>query len=278
MQTQSEKRNSAALEESRDYTVAISNDLIQHRAYHVGTSAGKSPSVTAHKLFLYLVSKIRPEDKMLQPITFSTVEFCNLTASKWHGVYQMMKDAISELASLVFWLDYGDHDTLVHIVDKVDMYKGKAVFTVVFRPEMHQYLIQLQQRYTSFPLQDVLLLRSKYSILLFQLLASYVHGSRYKEFEVQSLRACLDATDPAYDVIGNFRARVLDKAIDEINHYTMMKVSYTRVMNGRSITHFVFNMKDLRASTHPDDVDERIRRQEEIDLIYAKCESRKLYG
>jgi hypothetical protein len=67
------------------------------------------------------------------------------------------------------------------------------------------------------------------------------------------LKNYLDANEPSYERIDNFRRKVLDKAVQQINQYTDLIVTCTPRREGRSIAGFDFVLvqKEHAAPTKP---------------------------
>ena len=58
---------------------------------------------------------------------------------------------------------------------------------------------------------------------------------------VQEIRECCDCEDK-YPAFGNFRDKVIDKAVKEINRVTMFKVVYSYIKKARSVVEIKFDI------------------------------------
>jgi plasmid replication initiation protein len=88
------------------------------------------------------------------------------------------------------------------------------------------YLLDLikQGEYTQYDLFNILGLKSKYSIRLYELLKSYAYKGS-KTYEIDELRTILAAEN--YKNFYNFRERVLKKSVKEINKYTDLDIDFS---------------------------------------------------
>ena len=229
------------LEETRKNIVAKGNEMIQQSRFAL--------SAIENKAVLYLISKISPNDKPGKHYFCNCQEFKALI--KWNGAgsYQDIKAMLTSLASKQWWIELGDEDhneSLVRWFNIVRMSKGTGNIEISFHEDMFPFLLDLQSRkemnglyYTAYRLQNVALMKSRYSPRLYELLKSYQPNNRVWVFE--------NGTNTNYDlqrrlaepdVKGNpiipkswsnwsiFKRDVLEPAKEEINKYTDMKIEY----------------------------------------------------
>ncbi|MBI5595782.1 MAG: replication initiation protein [Elusimicrobia bacterium] len=95
---------------------------------------------------------------------------------------------------------------------------------VSIHPNLKEHLIQLKSVYTAYSLSNVSRLRSTYSFRLYELLKQ-VQKLRRRTFEPDRLRRMLGADD-AYARYSNFKQRVLDPAVAEVNAHTDIFCEY----------------------------------------------------
>jgi plasmid replication initiation protein len=87
---------------------------------------------------------------------------------------------------------------------------------------------------------------SAYAIRIYEMLAQYREiGTR--ELNLKWLRTSLQIADDEYKLTGDFKKWVLDAAVKQINDHSDLKVSYESKKTSRSITDFVFKIKDKSA-------------------------------
>ena len=107
---------------------------------------------------------------------------------------------------------------------------------------MAPYLFDLQEKFTSYGLYNVLKMKSQYSIRLFELLKSYAYQLQ-KTFEVDELKKLLmvDAVKSYHDY-GMFRQKVLEPAIREVNELTELNITMEPETKGRKVIKVKFTI------------------------------------
>ena len=96
--------------------------------------------------------------------------------------------------------------------------------------------------FTSYLLEQTAGMDSIYSVRLYELLVQWVTAKNTPLFELEKFRDQLGVEDHEYKRMGNFKLRVLDLAVKEINEKSDIKVSYSQVKKGRTITGFKFKV------------------------------------
>jgi plasmid replication initiation protein len=119
-----------------------------------------------------------------------------------------------------------------------------------FGYDMIPYLSDLSAKFTEYKLHNVTRFKSGHSIRLYEMLMQW-KTPRKLEIEVTELKRQLQIEDN-YPAMCDFKKRVIDVAIKEINDYSDIHVNKpTQTKAGRVITHlcFTFRFKDKKPST-----------------------------
>lgn len=84
-----------------------------------------------------------------------------------------------------------------------------------------------------------------YGIILFELINSclFLKGKK-KSYSMKYLREKFNCTDK-YSRPNDFKKHVIDKAIEEIEEHTPLRISYTQVKDGIFVSELVFTFKDI---------------------------------
>ena len=125
--------------------------------------------------------------------------------------------------------------------------EGAENIEVQFHPDLKPYLLELKKRFTKIPLKQVLQLRSKYAIRLYELLKRY-EDTGFRTDYLPELRKKLGVEENEYPRFFDFERYVLKPAVKEINEKTDLEVSYTKKRTGRKITHIEFEIKSKNAN------------------------------
>ena len=200
--------------------VIKSNIVIQNARFELSTQE--------QKIIAYMCSKIDPRKPEEDVIFLSVQEFIGICGLKTQGgkIYSEVKETIGKLASRYLWVDLGDKEVLVRWINTAEINKLSGFITVSIDPHMKPYLYDLKQRFTQYQLKNVLKMKSRYAIQLFELFKSY----EYRKIVIASVdrlkKFLMVDKIKTYDDFGKFREKVLTVAIDEINEYSDITISY----------------------------------------------------
>ena len=100
-----------------------------------------------------------------------------------------------------------------------------------------------EQFFTQYLLSQTANLKSVYAVRLYELLIQWKTAGKTPVFELSLFRGQMGLNDDEYKIMGNFKLRVLDLAVNEINEKTDLTVSYTQEKKGRVIHGFKFTVK-----------------------------------
>lgn len=114
--------------------------------------------------------------------------------------------------------------------------EGKLVIT--FAQKILPFLSLLEKEFTQYRLAFVSKMTSIYAVRLYELLIQW-NSIGTREIDIQWLKKILQITD-TYTEIRNFKARVLEPSIHQINTHSDLQVSYSQRKTGREVTHFTF--------------------------------------
>lgn len=172
--------------------------------------------------------------------------------------YRHLKAAVRALASRKIAVEVTDPTTGLPAILEADwvtnaLYVEKAgIIRINFGSIIVPYIWRLEERFTAYQLKLVKQLSGSYTIRLYELLLQYAPiGDR--TFSIEELREILDAQGKAYDRINNFKARVLDYAIDQINDTTDLIIDYEGIKYGRSwiAVKFIIKRKNSKTQKPP---------------------------
>lgn len=197
------------------------------------------------RFILTLISMIKPEDTEFQEYQLSAKQFSDLLDSKFKDEYSRIKKFGIELSSRILVLEDQEKSEfkIRNWFRKFDYSKG--VITCAFNEDLKPYLLQLTKSFTSFSLGACLHMRSKYGMVVYMLAKSW-EGRGQFDISVDDFKELLGITGKAYDRYNNLRAKVIDKALAEINNTGDIFVSVGEEKTGKKITKLHFTI--LRGS------------------------------
>lgn len=252
--------------QARDYYVVQHNDMVQKQRFSLDKKAAALTALE-EKIFLYIISQIKPDAEKLEPITFDIQTFCAVTGidgGKAHN-YDYLKASITKLKSHVLWLKNEEtgEETTVGYIARAKMNPRSGKVQIQLDEELTPYLIRLAGNYFQFSYHNILAMKSKYGIQLYRLLKSYYFNFQRVKFSLDDLKMHLDAAK--YENFANFKKKVIEPALRDINSFSDLAVEVEYVKTGRSFTHVIFTMQNLEKPKNPAEAEEAQRRYMNVE-------------
>jgi plasmid replication initiation protein len=158
--------------------------------------------------------------------------------------YEQMKEASQTLFQrYVTWNDIHEKSgkmraSKVRWVSRASYIDGAGIIQLRFSQDMVPYITRLEKEFTVYRLERIARMTSIYAIRIYEILIQWGSVGK-REVEVEWLKKVL-MVDKEYDRLGNFKKRVLDVAMSQINEFSDLTASYTQRKTGRVVTHLIF--------------------------------------
>lgn len=94
--------------------------------------------------------------------------------------------------------------------------------------------------FTKYHIEQTHALNSRYSLRLYELVIQYLKMCETPVFDLKKFRFQMGLLPNEYDRMNNFKKKVLDLAVSEINEKTDVFIKYNNIKKGRVITGFKF--------------------------------------
>ena len=218
--------------------VTKSNKLIEAN-YKLG--------VVEQKIILYLASNIQPNDSDFKTYTLPIKEFTNLLGLKGNPKYKELRQITKELMQKVFEIRINKKVIQVSWLSFVAYNETEGTIDLRFDPFLRPYLLQLKKEFTSYKLENVVKLKSSYSIRIYELLKQY-EKFHERTFLLKDLRSMLGA-EGIYPAYGNFKQRVLVPAQKELNKKTDISFEIEEIKVGRRVRKVCFRITSRKKNT-----------------------------
>ena len=209
------------------------------------------------KLVNYMVSMIKPTDEDFKTYQIRAVDFAKLVGIDIKHIYSDFKEMVKSLEKKSFWFENDEKITRISWIIKPEYIKKSGYISLRLDPDIKKYLIGLKKDFTEYELYNVLSLKTKYAITIYELLKSYQYKSK-AEIPIEEFKMHIgvgrdseDGKDP-YKNFGLFRKKILDKALDDINLNTDLDISYKcldshkkemKSLQGRKVYYLKFIVK-----------------------------------
>lgn len=229
------------LAEARGQFVAMGNELIQKSRYNL--------TLMEQKLVLFMVSKIKPYDAPDTDYIFTYNEFEEVCCLNRDGgkTKKSVYDMLRELSKHPLEIIIGEKQVLLtHWFNNAVFDDETDTVRIDFSKYLVPYLYNLQTLYTQFCLENVLAMKCKYSIRLYEYLKSVKSLGYRRTVALDELKIHMGAEN--YELYKDFRVRALAPALEEINKYTDLEVEYHEKKTGKRVTAIEFV---IRAANEP---------------------------
>lgn len=199
---------------SKQLTIWESNELV---------SARYSWTVQQQRVVLMMMADLDPtaEDFGVQRVQIS--ELIEIAGARNNALYQRSKEAALDLLDqkIAIKLPSGSYK-FYNLMSSVEPRKGYILAR--FNPDMRPFLLQLKNNFTRFLLKNVVRFQSPYSIRIYVMTAQF-RDTGFRIILVDTLREALMLEDK-YSRFRDFKKRVIDQSIKEINEFSDLELSY----------------------------------------------------
>jgi plasmid replication initiation protein len=218
-------------------------------------------SATAKKLVAMAMALLPPDLSSLTA-SFSFGDFCRaLGYEKGGESYKVFNAAVDECMRNVIQIDTGKMIKGKKSWEKYiwfDYSKFNAeteMATMSFSPQLASILRDIKRVYAKIDLQDMGKLQSKYALRYLELAKSYSYleghdGNQddmwYFAYAVEELRMMLSIPDDSYQQTRDFRKKVVEYPLKELNQAGIgLEVTTESIKQGRNLTGIKFNCKKV---------------------------------
>lgn len=195
--------------------------------------------------------------------------------------YKALKEAVNNLFSRQFsyTAEYKKTGKIGIVrsrwVSRIFYVDDLALLEITFAPDVVPLVTRLEEHFTSYQVKQIAQLTSKYAIRLYELLIAWRTTGIVPQIELSEFRVRLGLLDDEYTAMHNFKKRVLEPSINQINEHTDITVAYEQHKKGRTISGFSFRFKQKQ---QPKKIESK-RDQNTADLFTKMTDAqRHLFG
>ena len=186
------------------------------------------------------------------PLRIDALRYAEVFNTTRQNAYTRMKEAEETLFNRRF--SFFDEDGKLvksRWISQVKYLDNEGAIEIVFTPAVVQGISRIngvKEFFTQYLLSQTSQLKSVYSSRLYELLIQWKSTGKTPIFELKEFRAQLGLGINEYKLMSDFKKRVLDLAINDINEKTDIKANYQQHKKGRSISGFSFTFKQKKTS------------------------------
>ena len=215
-----------------------------------------------------------------KPLRIDALRYAEMFETTRQNGYKRMKEAEETLFNRRF--SYIDDEGKViksRWIQQVRYLDDEGAIELVFTLAVVNGISRIngaEDFFTSYLLEQTASMDSIYSVRLYELLVQWKTAKQTPMFELEKFRDQLGVEISEYKAMCDFKKRVLQVAINEINEKSDIKISYEQVKKGRSIAGFKFK---VLAKDKPKDAKQKgVRDSDTADMFTIEGLSDKQLG
>ena len=216
-------------------------------------------SLTQQRIVLFMASLVEPDDEDFKTYRIYTKDLMDILDINRSHLYVQMICMIRNLMKIVVTIPLPDGKHLdTHWINNQKYEIGGGYSDITFDPELKPFLLRLKERFTTYRLENVMKLRSIYSIRIYELLKQYQNIGK-RGITIESLRKMLGIEPDEYKTYNNLKRKVIMVAHKEINEKTDIAFEFREIKLGRKVNEieFVINRKETESKS------EKLKRRED---------------
>lgn len=229
--------------------VVMANNMILHSASKL--------NLNELKLLRFIIMQTKQGDKELYQFEIDVKTMAESLGLSTKTFYRDLKTMTKHLMQEVIHIGNGANDEWImfHWVDVCHYKKGKL--TIKISDELKPFLVGLRGNFTRYRLSDIVSLNSTYAIRIYEMLNGYMNDKNLPHADVaievsvsiEEIKKITDTTDK-FERYSNFKAKVIDTALKEINQKSPYHVTATPYKNGKMIAGFDFLIESQAGYNH----------------------------
>lgn len=212
-------------------------------------TATQNLSLTEVRIMQLAIVDARETGKGLtsdSPLTISASRYAEAFDVSRQTAYEAILNAEKTLFERRFsFLDSDDRMVKSRWVQRVKYLEDLASIEVILTYDVVKEVTRIDgydQFFTQYLLEQTASMNSAYSVRLYELLVQWKTAKKTPVFELMQFREQLGVDPDEYKLMSDFKKRVLNASVDEINETSDLKISYEQQKTGRKITGFKFRV------------------------------------
>jgi plasmid replication initiation protein len=235
----------------------IDSDLVKPNEYSVTKAntlieANYRLTLTQQRIAMLMASMVQPSDEDFKTYRIHVKDLMDVLDINRSHLYEQMIVMIRNLMKIVVTINMPDGKYLdTHWIQDQEYEVGGGYADVTFSPKLKPFLLHLKDRFTTYKLENVIRLKSVYSIRIYELLKQY-QGIGRRTITIENLRKMLGITPKEYRLYGHFKDKVILVAHREINEKTDILFEFKEIKLSRKVNELEFTITKKAAPGQPD--------------------------
>ncbi len=245
--------------------VAMANRMILYTASNL--------TLNEVKLLRFIIMQTKKDDHELYEFQVAVKDLAKIFGVKAKDFYKKIRIMTRHIMQEVIEIEDPEAEKLVqfHWVDECEYKKG--IITIKIADRLKPFLTELRGSFTRYELEEIIRLNSNYAIRIYETIRSYMDDNNLPYADRQTtisipmdvLRRVTN-TEKKFERYSNFKAKVIDVAVREINRCSKYHIIATPYKSGRAIVGFEFLIESqVGYYVRMKNQDPKIEDPEEID-------------
>lgn len=158
--------------------------------------------------------------------------------------YRDLREGINRLYERSININIDGKSIKIRWVQEIQFLDNSSSIGIRFSKPILPFISNLSREFTKYALSDIAGMSSGYAIRIYELLTQYKSIGK-REIAVEDIRLMLDL-GKKYPLFADFKKRVIEIAIEQINLYSPLDVAYQQKKTGRKVTYITFNFKEKK--------------------------------
>ncbi len=237
------------------YNRIMDKDL-EIRQHNALTNARYEYTELQLDLLFFIISKLRKGDKETL-YQLDIMELSSLTGKRYNGAY--LHKATADMGARMLEVEDAKEYRQIWMFQQIRYLKGQGIIEFDLTRHILPYLFELKNNFTSYELAAALRLTSKYAKRIYQLCSQWKDKGETKKYDIDEFKKMLGllnekGNDKAAR-ISDFKSKVLDISVKQINEHTDLYINYTLEKKGKAFKNLIFTVKpQALAETIPFDL------------------------
>lgn len=221
----------------KKHFVVMSNDIIKGK---------QEMSLQQARIIRLLITQVVKQDKDLKTYTCRIHDLAEFLEIATSNLYRDVRQLCSDLLKLQVKIGTGNPREPWRIFQWLQLaqYDGNGNITLMLSNQIAPFVLELDKYFTQYQQANILTMQSYYAIRLYELLKMQYGINQYTSnfnFTIDELREYF-CCENKYKAFKDFRVRVIEIAVNEINSKTDLLVTPTYLKTGRTITNIDFEV------------------------------------
>lgn len=213
-------------------------------------NASYNLELVEQRLILLAIIEARESGKGINandPLTIHAESYINQFNVHRNTAYAALKDACKDLFARQFSYQErrgkGTANITSRWVSQIAYVDDHAVVELIFAPAIIPLITRLEEQLTKYDIEQISALKSGYAVRLYEQLISWRSAGKTPILELSEFRKRMGVLNTEYLQMSDFKKRVIDAAVAQINEHSDISVTYEQHKSGKIITGFSFKFK-----------------------------------